>query len=180
MPAILALDIATRTGWAYAGPAALAAWPATPLEAAAMPVPGFVVGSREFPGTVAALGGFADAYHEWLHDLMGGYTPTLVVFEAPFVGPYTGQAAARKLNGLAWHTEWLCRRLGVACEEAVPRDWRKHFTGVGSGKRKAMKDNAMAACTARGWPFANDDEADAAGILDYAVACVWARRRAAA
>lgn len=176
---ILALDIATQTGWAYADPTALAAWPATPLEAAAMPVPGFQVGSKSFEGTVADLGRFADAYHEWLHELVGARTPILVVFEAPFIGPKTSQAAARKSNGLAWHTEWLCQRLQVPCEEARPAQWRKHFTGVGTGKRKAMKEHAMAACVARRWPFANDDEADASGLLDYAVACVWARRRAA-
>lgn len=176
---ILALDLATSTGWAYAAPSALAVWPRTPLEAASMPMPGFEVGTRAFPGTVAVFGRFADAFHEWLHGVITARAPVLVAFEAPYVGRKTSQAMARKLNGLAWHTEWLCGRLGVPCEEVRPGDWRKHFTGVGAGPRALMKEHAKAACTARGWPFANDDEADACGILDYAAACRWARRRAA-
>ncbi len=58
--------------------------------------------------------------------------------------------------------------------------WRKHFIGVGrlsphifptsSARRKEGKRLAVARCRVLGWKVENDDEADAAGIWDWACA----------
>lgn len=171
---ILALDLASQLGWAHAAPGAIEAWPMTALEAVGMPPP-HEVGHKRIAGSGAALGGFFDRYHDWLVGKIDLLAPARLVYEAQHVSPKADKQMCRKLFGLAGHTEWVCRRLGVPCEEAEPRDVRLHFMGVGSGKRARLKALAIAACKARGWPCANDDEADATAILDYAVAVV--RRR---
>lgn len=174
---ILALDLASQFGWAHATPGAIEAWPMTALEAAGMP-PLHDVGHKLIAGAGAELGGFFDCYHDWLVGKIDLLAPALLVYEAQHVSQKASKQMCRKLFGLAAHTEWICRRMGVPCEEAKPKDVRLHFMGVGSGKRERLKALAIAACAARGWPCANDDEADATAILDYAVAVV--RRRMAA
>jgi len=49
--------------------------------------------------------------------------------------------------------------------------WRKHFVGSmpRGTKRKEWKDYAIERCQQYGWRPRNDDEADALGLLDYAL-----------
>ena len=176
---ILALDLATRLGWAYAGPAALSSWPLTAMEAAAMPSPPAVSGWFRLPKTGPDVGWFLDAYHDFLTNSLDLHLPALVVFEAPWVGPNTAQDTARKLLSLAGHTEFVCRRRRLDYREANNATVRKHFIGKGRGDRATLKRLTIDACKARGWSPENDDEADALGLLDYAVAC-WRPGRVAA
>lgn len=168
---ILALDLARETGWAYAGQPALESWPRTPLEAASAPALLFDVGTKEFPRTGHDVGKFASRYDRWLREQLGLWRPGQVAFEAPYVDWRTSQAAARKLMGLAWHTEWVCHCLEIWCQEVDVADIRGHFIGRRNCKRAVAKDLVMKACEQRGWAYANDNEADAMALLDYAVAC---------
>ena len=176
----MTFDLATQTGWAHADPEALDQWPDGALAAQAY-TPAFDVGHKRFGGREGggALGLFADDFHEWTHAQLVLFNPSLVAFEAPFVGRKTSQQMGRKLMGLAWHLEWLCKRLHIPCEEVDPTQWRRHFMNRGSGSRAQLKDLSLAECFGRGWLTSNDDEADALGILDYAVACRWRNRRVA-
>lgn len=176
---ILALDLATVTGWAHVSPLALASWPKTALEAASMPGLPFDVGTQQFPKTGTDVGRFADAFHNWLVSMIEERRPDSLVFEAPYADSKRHQQTARKLLGLAWHTEWCCLRMGVRCSEANMTEYRKHFTGVGQAKRERMKALVMESCRARGWEVADDNEADAMALLDFAVAC-WRPGRVAA
>lgn len=185
---ILALDLATRLGWAYAGPAAMESWPRTAMEAAAMPSPPAVSGWFRLPKTGPDVGWFLDAYHDFLTSSLDLHQPARVVFEAPWVGvkkdrhgnvSQTHQDTARKLLCLAGHTEFVCRRRRIAYREANNATVRKHFIGKGRGDRATLKRLTIDACKARGWSPENDDEADALGLLDYAVAC-WRPGRVAA
>lgn len=178
---ILALDLATRAGWAYASPAGIAVWAGTALEAAATPpaLGSVVYGSFTLPKSGSDVGWFLGAYDDWIAERLDFYRPALVAFEAPWIGPQTHQDTARKLMCLAGHTEFACRRAGVQCREANNASVRKHFIGKGRGDRKTLKRLTMDACRARGWSPDNDDAADALGLLDYAVAC-WRPGRVAA
>lgn len=168
---ILALDLASRLGWAYAGPAAMESWPGAEIEAAALPPAAVLSGWHRLPKTGQDVGWFLDAYHDWLTAMLDVHGPALVVFEAPFITERTHQETARKLMGLAVHTEFVCRRRGLEYREANNATVRKHFIGKGRGDRATLKRLTIEACKARGWAPENDDEADALGLLDYAVAC---------
>ena len=147
---IVALDLATRTGWAR--------WRA-----------GDEVhhGTIALPETGPEVGRFLAAFDDRLVSVLA-VAPDVVVFEAPWVGSDTHQATARKLMGLAGHVEFVCYRAGIACCEVNNNTVRKHFCGKGNAPRKAMKAMVIAACRDRGWSPANDDEADALAMLDYA------------
>jgi hypothetical protein len=146
---ILALDLATQTGWA--------AWHKHVTS----------VGSAHFKGTV---GEALNAYQLWLIERAGPLCEggLVIVFETPWVGPKTHQDVARKLQGLAGVTEMVAHQLGVRCMEANNASVLLHFTGKGGGKRKEKKARTITACNERGFHPRNDDEADAIALLDYA------------
>ena len=122
------------------------------------------------PKTGVDVGRFLCAFEDWLTaDLMARTRPERVVFETAWVGPKTNQATARKLMGMAGEVEKICHRNGLMCVEANNASVRKHFIGKGRGTRDELKQMTIEACRARGWQPANDDEADALAILDYAL-----------
>lgn len=151
--------------------------------------PAAVSGWHKMPKTGADVGWFLDAFDTWVVGLLDFHQPALVVFEAPWVGSkidqqtgrvsQTHQDTARKLMCLAGHTEFVCRRAAIECREANNATVRKHFAGKGRAPRAELKRLTIEACRRRGWEPENDDEADALGLLDYAVAC-WRPRRVAA
>lgn len=99
-------------------------------------------------------------------------SPIIAVwYEAPIMRGVDKLRTLQLLLGLANMTEWWCYKVGVPCRQAEMRDWRKHFLGTSTGGRDALKKAARDACALRGWPVDNDDEADAAGVLDYGLAC---------
>lgn len=148
---ILALDLATRVGWAT--------WSADR---------GVGSGVKVLPTTGEDVGRFVGTYMQWLDDTLALDARDLVVFEAPWIGPQTSQDTARKLLGLAVGTEVVCWRRGLRClEQSVPAV-RKHFVGNGRLPRREAKAAVIAACRARGWTPKDDNDADALALLDYA------------
>lgn len=166
MPAgILALDLATATGWA-----ALTALDAEPD-----------FGTFRVAGRGVSIGAFGVSYREWLGGMIDLIQPQLIGFEAPFVSAGVANAdTARKLMGLAWETEVVCeeRRRGDArfrhlrVVEANNSTIRKWMTGHGRyGSSAEGKRQMILACQQRGWRPANDNEADALGQLAYLCHC---------
>lgn len=147
---ILALDLATKTGFAH--------WrPGSPV----------ILGTKDMPKTGADVGWFLDEFCKWLRPTIASMAPVRVVFEAPWIGPQTHQDTARKLMCLAGVTEMVSRWEGALCFEANVQEVRRHFIGNGRTPRKAAKAATIERCKLYGQKPRNDDEADAFALLDY-------------
>ena len=165
---IICFDLATQTGWAK-----LAGGDVT-------------FGSFAMPRGDIDVGRFLAVFETCIRQIIPADVepPVLVVFEMPWVGPKTHQMTARKLMGLAAFLEWYCRVKcfdPVECCEVNNAQVRKHFIGVGRAGRAELKRLTMDACQARGLRPANDDEADAIAVLDFAasvrgIQLPWGRR----
>jgi Holliday junction resolvasome RuvABC endonuclease subunit len=150
---ILALDLAKTIGWARSTTRAP------------------IIGSRTFEGRKP----LAD-FRVWLNAEIVQHRVETLAIEGIFVG----------MNPLSTLT--LAMMHGVAHEVAQSRnlrvmvmtqgEWRRHFLGpvsvpkgyVKDKRRRWLKNEARKACARKGWLVKSDDEADAAGILDYALA----------
>ncbi len=148
---ILALDLATKTGWAYGkpdkrGPTAF--------------------GSLKFKGERPAI------YRElrrWLSDWIRAQ-PGLIVFEsaAPPIWMLgrTRFATTKLLIGMCEHVEELCYERIELCD-AMTSQVRAHFLGTNRIKRPEAKRLTIARCEKLGWHVANDNEADACALWHY-------------
>jgi len=159
---VLALDIATTTGWAFG-------------DAGEKPQHG----TFTCPSTGEDLGRFGAAYRGFLTNLIRERRPKLVVFEAPILPPpkfdkakgrvvqFTNLTTVRKLNGLLMVTELVAGDEGVRCEEITAGQWRHAFLGQSyphGGKSDDLKRAAIAACRQMKWEPNGPDDADALGI----------------
>lgn len=143
LPRILTLDLATRTGWCCGSPDESPRY-----------------GTKVLPSTGEDIGRFAAAYNEWLLDMIALENPGLVVFEAPILAGKTNLTTARKLTGLAWHTEFVCNLRQIRCAEHHLQQVKKFFTGNG----RADKDDMVAAARRLGFDPKDDNAADAIGL----------------
>jgi len=174
MALILALDLATSTGWA-AGSGEKSP----------------ELGSVRMPDTKEEVGPFLDFFDRWLNgkitelmiehelavdadrfaDLPGKTGPRLtdqardamafvVVIEAPILPQTTSLATTRKLQGLAGVAEMVCYRRNVPIREVGLSTVKKELSGSGRGGKPDM----MAAARRCGLQPSNFDEADALGV----------------
>src|SRR5207245_199888 len=88
-----------------------------------------------------------------------------VVFEVPILPKKTSIMTVRKLTGLAWETEKVCRRRSIKCREGRASSVKKFFAGTG----KAQKVDTINVCRRYGWNVRVDDEADACALWAYSV-----------
>lgn len=139
---LLTLDLATWIGWTLGAPSDLH----------------FRFGTHKLPSAVD-IGPFAEAYNLWL-DQMLARKVTMVVFEAPILPREVALITARKLYGLAWHTEWQCTIRQVAVFEAHLQSVKKFLTGDGRAKKPQM----IEAARGYGYEVTDDNQADAIGI----------------
>lgn len=149
---ILTLDLATNFGWCLGTP--------TVAE------PRF--GHHTLPSTGENIGRFACAFEDWLTAFLTAEKPSLVVFEAPILPRQTTPGTVRKLSGLVWETERVCKRLGIKCREGRKASVNKYFAGHGWAK----KDDTIAICRRYGWRVRNDDEADACALWAFVISKV--------
>lgn len=173
---VLALDLATSTGWAMADSETYEL--RTSLESAVSKPPRPESGFYEVPKRARGnIGAFLDDFEKWLRAMISVSLPTMVAFEAPLLRGNTSIDTARKLMALAAVTEMVCYRADCVqrCFEANNATVRKHFIRKGSGKRDEIKRLTIIECEGRGWNVQNDDEADALALLDYAMHCFAAR-----
>lgn len=150
---VVALDLASRTGWAY--------WKRGFSEPA--------YGSHLIS---AARGGdngpFFKAYADWFVFGLRGVAD-FVVYELPFTNARTHQHTAERLFGLAAMTEMLCEEARIDCRKANVQDVRRHFLGPQKLKRKEAKAAVIDQCQLHGWDPQDDDQADALALLDYSL-----------
>lgn len=153
---ILALDIATRTGWA-AG------------DALGPPVTGVIDLSK-----AEGIGGKMAAFVRRMDDLTTEYDFDLIVFEQPMQSFGRGSSKTlRLLLSLCSAAEMVSHWNQIPVREVPMQTWRKHFIGSGRAPKgehpKWCKRQAQIRCSALGWGDLSDDEAEACGIWDYAM-----------
>lgn len=154
--AILALDIATTTGWALLDDSA----PDRPY-----------LGTVRFPSDPGEIGRAAENLRQFLSDrhvMHGGITD--LVFEAQHVAGRMDMNVLCRLLGLAAIAEWFAFRVNAKCYKIPIGSWRKHAFGTGHMKRAVAKERAMTECRAFGFDPTNDNEAEAFFVLDYYIA----------
>lgn len=151
---LYALDLGTKTGWAYAVPGA-------------EPVHGHV----RLPAD-RGDGAFFSAYRRFLLDHITVHAPRLIVYEAPLItGGMTHVQTVFRLFGLAAHTVEMAHIREVRCERANNASVKKFVTDNG----RAKKPEVMDAIRARGWSPDDENEADALAVLLWAES-KWAPR----
>ena len=154
--AILALDIATVTGWAYGKPNA---------------EPTF--GNMRFG---KEGGSRAYAYRQfrlWLDLFCSAHKTELIVFESPLAALLHGTtniSTLKLLTGFCEHLEeWAYDRIEL--REANITAIRHHFI-QDNPKSKIAKALTVEACRERGWLVDTSDEADACALWDYQRCCL--------
>lgn len=149
------LDIATETG--------IAIW----RDGTAAPL----LMTLRLPSDPGCVGAPMEKLRSWLSDLHTLEPITHLWFEATILPGKTNVQTVYKLCSLAGMAEWFAHRIGAQCRQVEQQRWRKHFIGRGTGPGTELKKMAVEAAKLRGWNPSNDHEADAAGVLDYGLAC---------
>jgi Holliday junction resolvasome RuvABC endonuclease subunit len=145
---ILALDMATKTGWAVSDP-----------EGATSGVQVFDVRRGESPGMRWLR---FDAWLEQVHILATARHPMgVLVYE---LAHHRGGASTAVGVGFATKAQEFAARHNIELMPVHTATLKKFATGSG----KADKDAMIAAARARGWTPQDDNEADALWLLEYA------------
>ena len=176
MHGLLALDIATRTGWAYAPRDLVACWPETPLSWAGSSAASGVKHGSQDNGAQGA-GWQVNKHRTWVLDLLTIFRPRILIFEAPVPQAQRSVEVARKIWYLCGATEDACHVRGVSCREDNLSTIRKHFLGANNrqGKSADKKAAVMSECLRRGFEPVDYDASDAIAVLDYG-ACLYRKR----
>lgn len=141
---LLALDLASKTGWA--------SWTGQ-LESG---VQAFDVRRGESPGMRYLR------FRRWLEDMAQLVAPELVIYEQPFL-MRSGHAAEIAL-GLATRVQELCALRAIE-HQAINGSRLKKWT---TGRGNAGKPEMMAAVAYKWKTVTDDNEADAIALLYYA------------
>lgn len=169
MGGLLALDLATKTGWAWG--LVPATPPATALEAAISKPPQPESGVYKVTGD--GVGAFLADFERWLSDQIDRLQPSGLIYEAPILPNTTSFETALKLMSLAGITAKIAHERRIAwVRHAQPASVKKHFTGSG----KAKKEHMEAACRRRGWLPQDDNHADAMALLSFGCTLAHAER----
>jgi Holliday junction resolvasome RuvABC endonuclease subunit len=155
---VLALDLATRTGWALGRPGERALHGVWRLDTA-----------------TGSIGAGCAALCDVLADAITVHAPGLIIYEAPLPPRAQTQAhTARFLIALTGVVELVAYRREIEVRECPVQTWKKAVVGHGFAK----KDDVGAWARAQGYLPHDDNDADALALLAYAHA-MQARRAAA-
>jgi hypothetical protein len=165
---LLALDVATVSGWAYGAPGE------RPLY------------GRYRAGKPPHEGGqILAAFRGWLNWRLAEWRPEWIVFEAPYV-PHPRSPipvdinVVRRLFAMCGIVEMTAHEHGIRCREEQSNVICKFFTGNGSWGGRANKKAATQKMAAvYGFPGVSEDEADALALFVYAEAVLFRTRRSA-
>lgn len=165
---VLALDLATTTGFAVDGPSRNSRGEPVPISGSFRAGPA-IQGELEYGATYVA-------FRDWLVDLCAVHQPRHAIFEAPlpFAGGSTmkagvsSPATVRKLLGFAAIAEETLTRLEIDTLEANVQSVRKHFCGHAHAK----KPEVVRTCRMLGWHPGDDNAADALALWDFARAAL--------
>lgn len=156
---VLALDMATVTGWAYACPAT----PRPSHGIYTLPAPGISIGSH--------FGAFTDA----LSDLLTTHQPERIVMEAAMMGG-SGQAITIEAAlGRTAIVHLLGYRYEIKVDKVASSTVRKAIHGRGNMKSEEAKPLALEWCRACGLFPASHDAAEAILTLGWALGAPWRR-----
>lgn len=141
----LALDIATRTGWA--------------VSSGRSGTSDFLDLKRNYPA-------FGESFRRFLLSMLREYGPDRVVVEKPF---YRGGGTnVYLLGGLCFLAQAVCYERGIPSFEATVWEVRRHI-GLPQGlPRKAAKTAVLNWARGEGYAPSDDNEADALALLRYA------------
>jgi hypothetical protein len=153
MTSVLALDLASVSGWAVGEPGG------KPVH-----------GSNRFARPRASHEAIFAGAVKWINGILNEYEPAMVVWEAPlagFKGGKTTDDVTTILFGLPAVIGAVVYLRGVYdIRKADTRDVRNHFIGS-NPKRAKAKPMVMRQCRAMGWNVADDNEADALATWSY-------------
>ena len=155
---VLAIDAATRTGWAM------------------LDTDGSIMSGHE-SFKADSHGRTLRMYSAWLAETVNELRPALVAYEVPQIGlanRVSGNASRLLLGGFYGVTMSFLYALGLACLELSPADVKKAVTGKGN----AGKSEVMAAVRNLGHDVDNADQADAVAILLTSIRQMGGRRAA--
>jgi len=140
---ILALDLASRTGWATNSPTEMSG------------VDTFDVRRGESPGTRYLR------FTAWLREKILIINPALIVYEQAH---HRGGAATEVAAGFATHLQSTCADIGVEFTPVHTATLKKYVTGKGNASKEMM----IAAYRGR-WEseHIDDNHADARWLLEY-------------
>jgi Holliday junction resolvasome RuvABC endonuclease subunit len=152
---VLAIDAASRTGWAH------------------LDTDGSIMsGSERFSEAGGQHGLTFRSYKMWLEQAINELTPSLIAYEAP--GRTMSNAAMKLLGGFYGVTMLIAHKQRLAVHLVAPAEVKKAVTGKGN----AGKSEVMAAVRALGHDVANPDQADAVAILLTSIKQMGGRRAA--
>ena len=114
---VLAYDVATITGWAYAKPGSIPS-PRQPELGDDFKYQQHTSGWKRLAGASTDQVRKYAGMKVLMLDHISLFKPSIVVFEAPYVGGMTNQKTARMLLGLAAIVEMICDENGIRCTEA--------------------------------------------------------------
>ena len=145
MKRILALDLASTTGWAIqrenghveTGTATFLSW--------------LNPGSRWI------------RFHDWLFKIIDFENPQRIIFEEPFIH-MKHRSGIGLSYGFKTITEYLAARNEIPCQGIAPTVLKKWATGHGN----ATKDQMAIYARSMGWKLTNDNEVDARFLLHFA------------
>ena len=140
---ILALDMATKTGWAT--------YPSR--------ISG-VENLKRRPGE--SRGMLFLRFDAWLEEMITLHRPGLIVYERPHA---RGRAANEILNGLLAYLTAACEKFGVEYTDCPSTTLKKFATGRGN----ASKEEMISACVQKIQPPEDDNHADALWLLEWAI-----------
>jgi hypothetical protein len=187
---LLALDVATTTGWAYGAPGDRPAFGR------------FRSGKPRPKDNEGNIGEALRAFCLWLGARCIEWQPSMIVFEAPYVPRFaprkvrtrTGQVISteptkgipidinvvRKLFAMCGLVEMIAYEHAIPCREEQSNVICRHFTGNGSwGGRANKKIATQRMCAVHGFPNVTEDEADALALWFYAEAVRFTKVRSA-
>lgn len=154
---ILALDLASKSGWALG--TLDDKWPRS--------------GSIQWAKDGASMGRIFSECRLQLRDFLSMHTEIkTVVFEAPLLPMFktkkTNFQSTRILIGLCAVVEELLHSIGgYDVREARVADVRTYFLGSNRHKREIAKAKTIQTCKALGWSPTDDNAADALALWDY-------------
>lgn len=163
--AVLALDLASKSGWA--------------LYEKNMQRP--FSGSELFKRPTGTNGEALEKLRKLMADQHAMHGLTDIVFEAQHISDQINPQTVYLLIGMGAMVEWFGHRIGARTFPVDIGTWRKHFLGKGSFKqakdaigvkrgptgRQQAKAKSIDACNSLGWFPKDDNAADALGVLDY-------------
>lgn len=135
---ILALDIATRTGWALSDGQ---------------------TGTLDLSDSATDYGRMGAAFCNWLANMIVEFKVADMVVERPF---HRG-ANTYHLTGLAFTAQAVAYLHSVRRFECPPSELKKHATGNGN----ASKDDMIARANELEWSVNDDHQADAALLIEW-------------